>query len=62
MEQDDKAESNRARVRRLLIDPCQERGMRFRKGTPDDVCQRDLNRMCDELAYLGDDHLGLLAD
>jgi hypothetical protein len=56
------AETSRDRVRRLLIAPAQERGMRFRRGTDPDAARRMLDRLCDDLAYLGDDALRPLAE
>lgn len=51
-------ESKRARVRRLLIEPLTEGGMRAPKGTPPEKAAAYLDRLCDELAYLSDDGLG----
>ena len=48
------AESNRDRVRRLLIRPLQEAGMRFPKRTADDDARRALDWLCDDLAYASD--------
>ena len=53
-------ESNRARVRRILIEPLQQAGMclQRRKGeTPADTAERErryLNGLCDELGYCSD--------
>ncbi len=50
-------ETNRARVRRLLIEPLAEMGMRFKHGTQPDVQAATLNRFCDDLAYASDETL-----
>lgn len=51
-------ESNRARVRRLLLGPL---GFRSPKGTPAEAEREMLDAVADELAYLTDDDLGVLA-
>ncbi|SHI90755.1 hypothetical protein [Wenxinia saemankumensis] len=50
-------ETNRDRVRRLLLDPL---GFRFRKGHDEAEGRRFLDGLCDELAYMGDDQLVVL--
>ncbi|WP_370286912.1 hypothetical protein [Pseudooceanicola nanhaiensis] len=55
-------ETKRDRVRRLLITPAQDRGMRFRKGTSDEDQRKHLDRLCDELAYLSDRTLDALRE
>lgn len=54
-------ETKRDRVRRLLIHPATERGMRFRRGTEPEAQRRMLDRLCDDLAYLTDEALQALA-
>lgn len=53
-EKTEKAESKRARVRRLLISPLMRDGMRFRHGTPDDAQKKALDGLADDLAYMTD--------
>lgn len=52
------AESNRDRVRRLLFDPL---GFRFERGVDAAEARRRLDAIADELGYLGDDQLAVLA-
>lgn len=54
---DEKRESQRGRVRRLLLEPLQDLGFRFKKGTPDDKAARRLTSLCDDLSYLSDESL-----
>lgn len=54
-------EANRARVRRLFIEPLVRDGMRFKHGTPDEDQRRRLDQMADDLGYLSDDSLSVLA-
>lgn len=61
MEDVTKTETQRDRVRRLLIGPLQELGFRFRKGTTEDVAARRLATLCDDMAYLSDEGLERLA-
>lgn len=58
--QDERPETGRDRVRRLLIGPLQEAGFRFRKGTVEDKAQADLDRIADSLGYLSDRALDVL--
>lgn len=58
--QDAGAESKRARVRRILIAPLQDQGMRFKKGTVEAVKRKRLDRMADDLGYMSDDALIVL--
>ena len=53
-------ETKRGRVRRLLIAPLEERGMRFKHGTPVDRQKRFIAGLCDDLSYLSDNSLALL--
>lgn len=55
-------ESNRDRVRRVLIRPLAEAGMRFPHRTDADSAQRKLDRICDEMAHVSDQTLGLLRE
>lgn len=50
-------ETKRGRVRRLLIEPLERGGMRMRKGADAAAHRAFLDRLCDDLAYLGDDGL-----
>lgn len=52
-----RAESNRDRVRRLLLDPL---GFRFRKDQDPEEGRKLLDRIADDLAYLDDRELGVL--
>ena len=47
-------ETKRDRVRRLLITPLEQAGMRAKRGTDPDVHKNFLNRLCDEQARLND--------
>lgn len=47
-------ETKRDRVRRMLITPAQDRGLRFRRGVAEEDQRKALDRLCDELAYLSD--------
>lgn len=55
-------ETKRDRVRRMLITPAQDRGMRFRRGVPEEDQRKALDRLCDDLAYLGDAALHALRE
>lgn len=61
MEDVTKTETQRDRVRRLLIGPLQELGFRFKKGTTDEDAARRLATLCDDMAYLSDVALERLA-
>lgn len=61
MEDMTKTETQRDRVRRLLIGPLQDLGFRFKKGTPDDLAAKRLATLCDDMAYLSDVALERLA-
>ncbi|WP_147127802.1 hypothetical protein [Shimia ponticola] len=52
--QTDKPEGKRQRVRRLLIDPLEQSGMRFPKKVSEADAKRKIASLCDELAYLSD--------
>lgn len=54
-------EANRARVRRLFIEPLVRDGMRFKHGTSHEDQRRRLDQMADDLGYLSDDSLAVLA-
>ena len=54
-------EGRRARVRRLLIEPVEAWGMRFKKGADPDATARYLANLCDQVAYLPDEALRALA-
>jgi hypothetical protein len=56
----DVSESKRARVRRLLIEPLTDQGMRFERGVTVEVQRKRLDRMADDLAYMCDDALIVL--
>lgn len=53
-------ETQRDRVRRILIEPLTEAGFRFPKGTDDEGRRKALDRIADSLAYLGDSALDTL--
>ena len=53
----ERAESKRDRVRRLLLRPLAEIGFRWPRGISAEEGQRRLDRIADDLAYLGDDNL-----
>lgn len=55
-----KPETNRDRVRRLLIAPLQRDGMRFPKDVPEDVQRKRLDQVADDLAHMSDQNLGRL--
>ncbi|UWQ59953.1 hypothetical protein K3722_07435 [Leisingera caerulea] len=55
----DQTESKRARVRRLVIQPLQDLGFRFPKGTKEDRQRAMLDRLADSIAYMSDK--GLIA-
>jgi hypothetical protein len=55
-------ETARGRVRRMLIDPATEAGMRFKKGTSEADQKRDLDRICDDVSYLSDLAMGALLE
>jgi hypothetical protein len=55
-----KPETNRDRVRRLLIAPLQRDGMRFPKDVSDDVQRKRLDQVADDLAHMSDHNLGRL--
>ena len=55
-------ETRRDRVRRLLIAPLQDRGMRFAKGTAPDQQRRFLDGLADDLGYMADDRLRALEE
>lgn len=50
-------ESERGRVRRIVIDPLSNGGMRFKKGTDPAKAAEDLARIADELKRLSDSQL-----
>lgn len=50
-------ETNRDRVRRLVIDPLAETGFRFKQGTDPDKAKAHLNRITDALAHMSDEEL-----
>tara|TARA_R110002049_G_scaffold23545_10_gene83662 strand:- start:47988 stop:48599 length:612 start_codon:yes stop_codon:yes gene_type:complete len=54
-------ETNRARVRRLFIDPLTRDGMRFEHVTKPEAKRRKLDQMADDLGYLSDESLRVLA-
>lgn len=54
-------EASRARVRRLFIEPLVRDGMRFKHGTSADDQRRKLDQMADDLGYLSDASLSVLA-
>lgn len=55
----EKDESKRGRVRRIVLSPLAEDGMRFRQGTSAEKQKQVLNRLADDLSYMSD--RGLLA-
>lgn len=55
-------ETKRGRVRRLLITPLEERGFRFKAGTPADKQRRYLDELADALGYMADDRLAMLEE
>jgi len=54
-------ETKRDRVRRLLIGPLRENGFRFKHGTAPEAQQKALDRIADDLGYMSDRHLSVLA-
>lgn len=54
------AESARGRVKRIVISPLVEAGMRFRRGTDAEKAQAQLNRICDEISYASDTTLAAI--
>ena len=54
-------ETNRARVRRLFIDPLVKEGMRFKHHTSAEDQRRKLDQMADDLGYLSDESLRVMA-
>lgn len=52
-------ESKRSRVKRLLITPLQEEGMKPKRGVDAQTHRAFIDRLCDEVAYLPD--VGLIA-
>lgn len=53
-------EGRRARVRRLLIDPLSEDGMRFKRDVKPENAQAHLDRIADDFAYMSDTALAVL--
>ncbi|MDF3413271.1 hypothetical protein HKX54_02290 [Sulfitobacter sp. M57] len=53
-------ETKRDRVRRLFIAPLAAEGMRFERGTSEEVQVKRLNQMADDLTHLSDVELGRL--
>lgn len=51
---EERSETKRDRVRRLLLTPLEEIGFRWKRGTDPDKAQNRLDRLADELAYLSD--------
>lgn len=51
----------RQRVRALVIGPAEEDGFRFKRGTPDDKARAYLDRLVDQLAYLSEPALKVVA-
>ena len=51
------SETKRDRVRRLLLDPLDALGFRFQRGTDPEEGRRRLDRLADDLAYMGDENL-----
>ncbi|WP_146592217.1 hypothetical protein [Puniceibacterium confluentis] len=56
----DRTETNRGRVRRLLIDPMNELGYQRPAGVKADPWSAELDKLCDDLAYMGDHDLVVL--
>lgn len=56
------SETKRDRLRRLLIAPLADEGMRFKRGTPEDKQKHQLGRLVDDLAYMTDAGLMTLCD
>ncbi|EPX82085.1 hypothetical protein [Salipiger mucosus] len=55
-------ETKRDRVRRLLIEPLQAHGMRFPKAMPEAEKRRALDSIADQVAYMSDRGLTVLAE
>ena len=47
-------ETKRDRVRRLLITPLSDDGFRFKRGSDESKCSRDLDRIADSLSHMSD--------
>lgn len=47
-------ETKRDRVRRLLIQPLTDDGFRFKRGSDEAKCARDLDRIADSLSHMSD--------
>ena len=62
MTEDQTTEPNRARVRRLLIEPVQDAGMRFPKGVKEERQKAYIARLCDDVGYLSDLELACLSE
>ncbi|QPM89368.1 hypothetical protein [Pseudooceanicola algae] len=60
MSEEQKTETKRGRVRRLLLTPLAEMGFRWKKGVSPEDGQRRLDRVADDLAYLTDGNLDRL--
>lgn len=61
-EVEQKQETKRDRVRRLMIGPLQKLGMRFPKAVAEADGKKTLDRICDEMAYLSDENLRRMAE
>lgn len=59
--EDLQTETKRDRVRRFLIEPAQDKGMRFPKRMPEAEQRKVLDRLCDSLSYMTDEALQALA-
>lgn len=57
---ENETESKRGRVRRLVIEPLQADGFRFRRGTDDSKARAALDRLADALGYMSDTGLTVL--
>ncbi|MEM9845002.1 MAG: hypothetical protein AAF965_09405 [Pseudomonadota bacterium] len=62
MTDDDLNESKRGRVRRLLIDPLTQFGFRRSAKIPADKHEKTLTAMIDDLTYMADPSLNVLAE
>ncbi|NVK57312.1 MAG: hypothetical protein HWE26_17045 [Alteromonadaceae bacterium] len=60
MSEEQKTETKRDRVRRLLLTPLAEMGFRWKRGTTDEDGRKRLDRVADDLAYLTDQNLDRL--
>lgn len=58
----DQPETNRDRVRRLLLAPLAARGFRFPKGTTEAEGRAEHDAICDDFAYLTDASLATLEE